>query len=219
MLAFIDESGDSGFKFARGSSEYFTCVAALFSGSFAADACDRGIDELKRTLKLPASYEFHFKECSDKIRRAFFTTVVQEQFSYHGFVLNKRRLYGQQFYDRQGFYEFTVGLICENARALLRDAKITIDKCGDREFKRRLEKSLKRRGFTLLQLTSRFGRQLSEDATTERGASSVLAKIGPADLSFRNADHKGHSSVARAIPVSSVTVAIDPVNPQTTKAR
>jgi hypothetical protein len=145
MLVFIDESGDSGRKFNAGSSIYFTCVAAIFSDNFNADACDRSIDELRRGLKLANNYEFHFTNCHDRIRREFLKKVAIEQFRYYGFVLNKAKLFGNQFQDKDGFYDFTVGLICENARNLLRDAKVVIDKCGDREFKRRLEKSLKQR--------------------------------------------------------------------------
>jgi hypothetical protein len=41
MLVLIDESGDCGLKFGRGSSEFFTCIAVLFQGGFAADASDK----------------------------------------------------------------------------------------------------------------------------------------------------------------------------------
>ncbi len=145
MLVFVDESGDPGFKFASGSSIFFIVVAAIFPDSFSADACDRSIEELRRTLRLPLRYEFHFSHCSDRVRREFFKKVVTDQFQYHGFVLNKPRLYGNRFNDQQGFYDFTVGLVCENAGPLLRDAIVVIDKCGDREFKQKLAKSLKAR--------------------------------------------------------------------------
>jgi len=145
MFVFIDESGDSGFKFSGGSSQYFTCVAVIFSDALAADACDRRIEQVRRELNLRPSFEFHFTECSTRVRTAFLQAVAFEKFAYHGFVLNKRRLYGQIFKDQHGFYDFTVGLICENARPFLKDAKIVIDECGDRNFKRRLQASLKAR--------------------------------------------------------------------------
>jgi hypothetical protein len=137
MLVCIDESGDSGFKFSGGSSEYFKCAAVIFKDIFSSNACDRAIEQIRRELKLRSSFEFHFAECSDRVRTAFFQAVAKEPFVYHGFVLNKRRLYGHTFKDKHGFYDFTVGLICENARGLLRDAKVIIDECGDRTFKQR----------------------------------------------------------------------------------
>jgi len=39
MLVLIDESGDCGLKFGRGSSDYFVVVALLFSGEFSMGAC------------------------------------------------------------------------------------------------------------------------------------------------------------------------------------
>lgn len=145
MLVCIDESGDSGFRFSGGSSEYFTCVAVIFSDNFNADTCDRAIDQIRRELNWRPSSEFHFTQCSDKVRTAFFRAIAKESFVYYGFVLNKPRLYGRTFNDKHGFYDFTVGLICENARKLFRDAKVIIDECGDRDFKRRLTTTLKAR--------------------------------------------------------------------------
>ena len=58
MLVFVDESGDPGFKFASGSSIFFIVAAAIFPYSFSADACDRSIEELRRTLRLPFPMSF-----------------------------------------------------------------------------------------------------------------------------------------------------------------
>ena len=143
MLAFIDESGDSGKKFNDGSSLYFSCVMAIFSDNAAAHACDSAIEDLRRELGFAASYEFHFSHCPDRVRELFLRRVAAESFELFGFVLNKPRLYGHRFGDREGFYHFIIGLICESARSVLRDATVVVDRCGDRDFVRRLEKSLK----------------------------------------------------------------------------
>lgn len=145
MIVFIDESGDSGMKFGQGSSPYFICVAAIFESDFGAGACDREIDALRRRLKLDIRFEFHFSQTSDKLRREFLRVVATQDFCYHGFVLNKAKLFGDRFHSRQGFYDFTVGLLCENARELFRDAKVVIDRTGDRRFLQQLTKSLKDR--------------------------------------------------------------------------
>lgn len=145
MLVFLDESGDCGFKFDSGSSELFTCVGVFFADAFAASACDRGIDELRGKLNLKRDFEFHFTNCHDNIRRRFLNAVRQEQFTYHGFILNKRQLAPGSFRNKQAFYDNVVGWVCENARPLMNDAKVVIDECGDREFRRRLATALKRR--------------------------------------------------------------------------
>src|ERR1700722_11094621 len=141
MLVLIDESGDCGFKFDRGSSDYFICVAVVFSDGRAADACDRSIDGLRCTLRQPHTFEFHFSHCSDKVRRAFLKTMDAENFTYAGVVVRKRKMYGNLFLNPRQIYEFAMRLACEQIRHLLEDAKIVIDKSGDRNFKAQIEKS------------------------------------------------------------------------------
>jgi hypothetical protein len=143
MLVLIDESGDCGFKFGAGSSDYFIVTAVIFADNLAASSCDRCIDAIRRTLKLAPNYEFHFSRCSDKIRTAFFHAAASEEFFYYAFALNKALLFGKKFSDPQGFYDFAVLIVCDNAGPLLQNAKVIIDKCGDREFQRRLSKRLK----------------------------------------------------------------------------
>ena len=69
MLAFIDETGDTGLKVGQGSSPYFTIALVLFEDHDEALACDQRIGLLRRELNLDSRYEFHFHENSDKIRQ------------------------------------------------------------------------------------------------------------------------------------------------------
>ncbi len=112
MLVFMDESGDSGFKFDRGSSPYFTICAVIFPDGFSADACDRNIDELRLRLKLARGHEFHFKGCRDSIKRRFLSHVSSDQFRYHAFVIDKQRLLSTRLRDDDAeFYSFAVGIV------------------------------------------------------------------------------------------------------------
>jgi len=79
----------------------------------------------------PSSFEFHFSHVSEKIRRRFLERVSREDFGYAGFVVDERKLYGERFKDPKQFYEFSVGIVCENVRQLLTEAKVIIDKSGD----------------------------------------------------------------------------------------
>lgn len=143
MLAFIDESGDCGLKFDKGSSPYFTVAVVIFSDEFSADACDRGIDELRRKLSIPQAQEFHFNECRDSLRVKFFKHVVHERFKYYAFILNKQKLSALKFKDPTEVYQTAAKFVCDNARQYFTDTKVVIDKTGDREFRRRLERTLK----------------------------------------------------------------------------
>jgi hypothetical protein len=171
MLVFIDESGDCGLKFGEGSSPLLVCVAVVFADAFSADACDRAIHGLRFKLHKPIGFEFHFSESSNKIREAFFKTVNHEKFKYAGFVVDKRKLYSDRFSDPKGVYEFSVGIVCEQVRPLLDNSKIIIDKNGDRAFKLRLEKSLKR------QMTNRDGTCCIRKVTMEQSHSNNLVQL------------------------------------------
>jgi hypothetical protein len=141
MVVLIDESGDCGLKFGKGSSDYFACVAVVFPDDFSMDACDRTIAVLRAKMKWRS--EFHFSSSSDKIRRAFLESVCQDDFKYAGFVVDKRKFYGHIFSNPTEFYEFSVGIVCDHVKPLLHNAKIIIDKNGDRAFRQRLERRLK----------------------------------------------------------------------------
>jgi hypothetical protein len=143
MLVLIDESGDCGLKFGKGSSDYFACVAVVFTDSFSMNACDRTIDGLRMEMKKPSNFEFHFSSSPDKTRRLFLGRVSHDDFRYAGFVVDKRKLYGRKFQNPKEFYEFSVGIVCEQVRPLLNDAKVIIDENGDRAFRQKLEKLLK----------------------------------------------------------------------------
>ncbi len=145
MLAFIDESGDAGMKLDSGSSPYFCILAAIFKDDFSADACDRAIDLLRRETGKPSSYEFHFSRCPTSMRQSFLRCVAHEQFSYHAFVLDKAKLFAPRFKNSKDLYEFAVSIVCENASDILKNAKVVIDRNGNREFLQRLQSTLKAR--------------------------------------------------------------------------
>jgi hypothetical protein len=115
MLALIDESGDCGLKFGKGSSDYFICVVVVFTSNLSADACDRSVHGLRLGLQRPGGYEFHFTNCSDKVRQGFLETVSQGDFKYAGFAINKRKLDGCRFRSPGQLYEFAVGMLANRS--------------------------------------------------------------------------------------------------------
>lgn len=147
MLAFIDESGDSGLKTEIGSSRYFTVGLVVFEDLDEALACDQRIQLLKKELGWRASSEFHFKRNSDKIKRAFLKAVSPYNFFYYGIVINKdtKKLWGEGFRNKESFYKYACGLVFENAKEKLERAIVTIDESGNLDFKRQLAGYLRRK--------------------------------------------------------------------------
>ncbi len=150
MLVFIDESGDPGLKIDKGSSRYFTVSLVVFEENDEALACDQRIELLRRELNWEPCSEFHFKSNSDKAREAFYEAVLPYSFFYYGIVINKdpEKLYGDGFKDKMSFYKYACRLVFENAKDKLDNAIIVIDRSGNLDFRRQLEKYLKSKANT-----------------------------------------------------------------------
>lgn len=145
MLIFLDESGDCGMKGRGGSSEYFVVTAVLFEDNDAATACDNLIGEVRASMRLHKYYEFHFNRCSDRVREKFLRTVIGEDFFYSAIVLNKAKLWGEGFKDKDSFYKYTTRLVFENIKEHLHRATVIIDRCGERRFRDSLGSYLRRK--------------------------------------------------------------------------
>jgi len=89
---FIDWSGDSGFKFALGSSIYlaFCLVSSQDYGTLR-----RGLMSLREQLGLPGVFEFHFAETSIAVRMAFFVTLLNLPWNAVVLLVDKRELPGE----------------------------------------------------------------------------------------------------------------------------
>ncbi|MFB3896037.1 MAG: DUF3800 domain-containing protein [bacterium] len=147
MLAFIDESGDPGFKLDQGSSRFFTVALVVFEDHADAISCDQRIGLLRRELGWNDQSEFHFKHNSDLDRRAFLQAVAPYNFFYYGIVINKdpEKLWGEGFKYKQSFYKYTCSLVFENAKDKLDQSIVVIDGSGSLDFKQQLAKYLKSR--------------------------------------------------------------------------
>lgn len=146
MLAFIDESGDAGRKIDKGSSPFFVVAIVTFADLEEANRCDGQIDRLRTELRLRPDYEFHFSRNSWRIREAFLDAVAPYGWEFHRFALNKDPavLTGRGFNFKGPLYKWTVRTVCDNAKPYLRDARVVIDKSGDRQFQRELRSYLMR---------------------------------------------------------------------------
>lgn len=143
MLVFIDESGDAGFKFEKGSSTHFVVTLILFTDNEEALKVDNHISEIKKRTNLRSDFEFHFHKTGDKICKYFLTEISKFDFRYFGVVVNKNELQKQKFPSPQDFYNFTCGLVCQSAKNFLSQATVVIDGKKSKEFKTKLGNFLK----------------------------------------------------------------------------
>lgn len=145
MLVLLDESWDTGFKFDKESSKYFSIWMVIFNDNEDAEDCDKRIDLLKKELGKPSNFEFHYAKSSSKIKEAFFNAVAPYNFFYYGIIINKEALYSDWLKIKESFYKYVCSLVFENAKDKIENATIVIDKNWSWKFESQLQTYLKRK--------------------------------------------------------------------------
>lgn len=143
MLIFIDESGDAGFRVAKGSSPVFAVAMVIFDRDDVAESTQAKLREaLHRLHRRP---EFKFNKCRDDVRDGFFRAVAGCEFRVRAVVVRKASIWSKHLRsDCESFYRFFVKSMLKFDNQSLRNAKVIIDGSGDREFRRGLQAYLKR---------------------------------------------------------------------------
>ena len=142
MLVFIDESGDAGFKLAKGSTPLFAAAMVIFSESGHAQSAQERIEAL--AAELGVKPEFKFSKCSDDVRDKFFAAVRDCQFRVRAIVVEKELIYSPRLREnKENFYRFFVKNMLKFDNGLLTRANIVIDGSGERRFRRDLKAHLR----------------------------------------------------------------------------
>lgn len=142
MLVLIDESGDAGFKIARGSTPYFVVAMVIFRDFQEAERASLAIGEARIALRVKP--EFKFNKCHPNARDGFFQAVQPFAFSVRALVVEKGCIYSDNLRDnKERFYNYFVQLLLKHDNDVLQGARVKIDGSGDREFKRELERYLR----------------------------------------------------------------------------
>ncbi len=146
MLAFLDESGDTGRKTNKGSSAYFVVSIITFLDDDEALACDRRIDLLRTELRLSPNYEFHFSRNSRRVKKAFLEAMIPYNFSIVTVCIDKdpAKLYGDGFNVKSSFYKYACQMVTTNALPYLNNAILVVDKSGSATFQTELKRYLKK---------------------------------------------------------------------------
>ena len=138
MLAFVDESGDTGRKILNRSSRYFVIAVVIFHDNEDARACEHAIQRLRHSLNLPARYEFHYAQNHRRIKEAFLKTVSSHRFDYYTFAIDKGTINaaGLRMVFSEGMYKFAARRVFEIAKpCLTQDISVIIDEIGGKRFR------------------------------------------------------------------------------------
>lgn len=123
---FLDWSGDAGFKFGRGSSEYL--IWALVS-STDYGRVRKGLVLLRRELELFPLFEFHYKQTPPDLRAAFFETLGGLPFSAEVLIVHKPSLPPSyaRMKEAQLYGRFVADLLLKAERASVDQALLLVD--------------------------------------------------------------------------------------------
>lgn len=145
MFVFIDESGCSGFKFNRGSTKYFLISCVIFKDKQQVQNVDTATATADLRNSLGGFRKFHFTDCPNRIRDAYFRTLVQYDFDVRVLVVDKLLIHSDFLkHNKANFYSFFVQMLMKYDHGVLSEAKIRIDKSSDRTFQRELKTYLQR---------------------------------------------------------------------------
>ena len=136
QIIYIDDSGDAGFKFKRGSSEYFSIVCVVFDDWLDAEETALRIKRLRRTLGWPDTREFKFHNSSSKTRQAFLNTVNSCNFKVWAITVNKSGIQTVEAKKNAGkFYNFIIKELLLHHMHNIFSASVHIDGEAKRAYK------------------------------------------------------------------------------------
>jgi hypothetical protein len=144
MLVYIDESGDAGFRVARGSSPVFVAAMVVFQDADDA-AFTRQLIQGSAARRMHKG-EFKFSKSREGVRDQFFRAVAAAPFRVRAIVVQKDIIQSEHLKsDKESFYEFFVKQMLRHDNGRLANAKVIIDGSGDREFRKKLSGAIRRR--------------------------------------------------------------------------
>lgn len=124
MFVYLDESGDTGFKFNKGSSRFFVVTILLIDDPIPLNAA---IDDLRVGLRFPPHYEFKFYHSHDSVRCEFLREVRKHEVLFRSLVVDKQSLTRPEMQKRESFYSYLVRMLLEHDNGLIQDAFLILD--------------------------------------------------------------------------------------------
>lgn len=123
-VVYLDESGDTGFKFNHGSTRYFVVTLLLVDDPIAVQAA---IEELRGSLGFASSNEFKFSNSSHEVRIAFLEMMRRQNVSIRALVIDKTLMTQPHMRQRETFYQFLVKMVLTYDNGTIQNAMLVLD--------------------------------------------------------------------------------------------
>jgi len=124
MFVYLDESGDHGFKFRKGSSRWFVVTLLLVNDQIPIQAT---IDDLRRELGFGPFDEFKFSHSADDVKRRFLHELRRHDFRVRAIAIDKTLMTRPHMHDRDTFYRTVVRLVLRHDNRMISDATLVVD--------------------------------------------------------------------------------------------
>jgi hypothetical protein len=124
MFVYLDESGDTGFRFEHGSTRYFVVTLLLVDDPLPFKAA---IDDLRRSLGFSEDNEFKFYRSSEDVRWSFLRMLRRQAFTARVLVIDKWLMTDPHMRKRETFYNFLVQLVLKHDNGTINDATLILD--------------------------------------------------------------------------------------------
>lgn len=144
MIIFIDESGDTGFKVAKGSSESFVIALVIFNTESDAEETAEIINNFKEEMKQSLRSEIKFNKLEKHERLAFLDRIKDCKFRVRTIIVNKEFVNtSNPKRNTKFYYRFFLEQLLEHNRNSIIDAQLRLDGLGERSFKRAMNTYLR----------------------------------------------------------------------------
>ena len=131
MLVFIDDSGDPGFKFDKGSSAIFVIALIIFDDELEAEKASLAIKELRRKLRVSDKFEFKFNKMNRKFKNQFIQAVRDFKFKIRAIMVKKEIVYSPRLRTyKEDFYNHIIMQVLKHSK--IKKAKLRFDRRGER---------------------------------------------------------------------------------------
>ncbi|HEX5505384.1 MAG TPA: DUF3800 domain-containing protein [Thermomicrobiales bacterium] len=124
MFVYLDESGDTGFRFDRGSTRYFVVTLLLVDDPLPLHAA---VDDLKRDLHFSPRAEFKFAKSSHTVRERFLETINPLAFGVRALIVDKLAITRPQMRNKETFYNYFVRLVLDYDYGSISRATLILD--------------------------------------------------------------------------------------------
>lgn len=92
MYVFVDDSGDPGFKFGQGSSNFLVIACCVFESPLAVELASQHVARVKRELNSNHDFELKFHKSRIQTKISILESLSQLDFFVRVLIVDKRRL-------------------------------------------------------------------------------------------------------------------------------